>query len=472
MTALKPKHLKFLTLGMVKTSGRNSGNVVAAVVLLTAVSCALCLLILPELLRVCNLKIVKANNGLLQNASPDGLFSLGALPWIQHLQVQDDVPYVVDQVSSVLQHTRRPEVVKDTENASLEAEALASLRLALEMRQNGKEEKALRLFEHAFALYPSHPDILNHYGEFLEEHSKDVLKAEQFYSRALILSPGHSKAMVNRQRTLPIVEELDESRLNAIDIKRNHLINIPESNSALRRVKREAYFLHIYHTVALEGNTMTLSETRQIVETRLAVGGKSLMENNEVLGLDAALVFVNTSLVQKLGMLSLDDILAIHQRVMGFVDPLDAGKFRRTQVFVGDHVPPPPSEVPLLMQEFVEWLNSEEAMRLHPVRFAALAHYKLVYIHPFTDGNGRTSRLLMNLILMRAGFPPVIIRKQDRLSYYKYLEMANEGDVRPFIRFIADCTEKTLDVYLFATQEHPIPALENQRNYIKPTIIV
>lgn len=330
----------------------------------------------------------------------------------------------------------------------------------------------MKLFEHAFALYPSHPDILNHYGEFLEEHTNDVLQAEQFYSRVLLLSPGHSKAMVNRQRTLPIVEELDESRLNAIDVKRNHLINIPESDSALRRVKREAYFLHIYHTVGLEGNTMTLSETRQIVETRLAVGGKSLTENNEVLGLDAALIFVNSSLVHKLGALTMDDVLAIHRRVMGYVDPLEAGTLRRTQVFVGEHVPPPPAEVPLLVQEFVEWLNSEEALRLHPVRYAALAHYKLVHIHPFTDGNGRTSRLLMNLILMRAGFPPVIIRKQDRLSYYKFLEMANEGDVRPFIRFIADCTEKTLDVYLYATHEHPIPALENQRTPVRPVIIV
>ena len=105
----------------------------------------------------------------------------------------------------------------------------------------------------------------------------------------------------------------------------------------------------------------------------------------------------------------------------------------------------------MLMQRFVLWLNSPDNVALHPVRFAALAHYKLVYIHPFVDGNGRTSRLLMNLILMQSGYPPVIIRKQDRLQYYQALVTANEGDIRPFVRFIGECTERTLDAYISAT---------------------
>ena len=107
---------------------------------------------------------------------------------------------------------------------------------------------------------------------------------------------------------------------------------------------------------------------------------------------------------------------------------------RRTQVYVGDYIPPHPSHIELLMHKFIDWLNSPENRDLHPIRFAALAHYKLVYIHPFVDGNGRTSRLLMNLILMQSGYPPVIIRKQDRLKYYQFLETANEGDIRPFVR--------------------------------------
>ena len=106
-----------------------------------------------------------------------------------------------------------------------------------------------------------------------------------------------------------------------------------------------------------------------------------------------------------------------------------------------------------MVNKFVDWLNSIPTMSIHPVRLSALAHYKLVHIHPFVDGNGRTSRLLMNLVLMQAGFPPVIIRRADRDIYYNHLVTANEGDIRPFIRFIAHCTEKTLDAYLWASQE-------------------
>lgn len=104
------------------------------------------------------------------------------------------------------------------------------------------------------------------------------------------------------------------------------------------------------------------------------------------------------------------------------------------------------------MNSYVDWLNSEEAQGMHPVRYAALAHYKLVDIHPFSDGNGRTSRLIMNLILIRAGYPPVMILKHHREKYYEYLNLANKGDVRPFVRFIAKCTDHMLDIYLWSLQ--------------------
>lgn len=161
--------------------------------------------------------------------------------------------------------------------------------------------------------------------------------------------------------------------------------------------------------------------------------------------------------------ITINDILEIHKRVLGHVDPIEGGEFRRTQVYVGGHIPPGPGDLSILLRRFEQWLNSEQAMSMHPVKYAALAHYKLVHIHPFTDGNGRTSRLLMNTILMRFGYPPVIIPKQQRHKYYDFLQVANEGDTRPFIRFIADCTEKTLDLFLWATNElaHQVPLLSD-----------
>ncbi|XP_072938802.1 protein adenylyltransferase Fic [Epargyreus clarus] len=342
-----------------------------------------------------------------------------------------------------------------------DSEAVVSLNAALEMKKVGKTDKALKLFQHAFALSPKHADILNHYGEFIEDTKKDVVKADQLYTLALTNYPEHRGALMNRQRTASIVENLDREMLRKIDEKRDALSSIPENNSALRRAKKEAYFQHIYHTVGIEGNTMTLQQTRSILETRIAVSGKSIDEHNEILGLDAAMKYINSTLLYRLRDITMGDILEIHKRVLGHVDPVEGGHFRRTQVYVGGHIPPGPSEIQRLMSQFLEWLNSEDALDLHPVRYAALAHYKLVHIHPFVDGNGRTSRLLMNLLLMQAGYPPVIIAKQHRHMYYQHLQAANEGDVRPFVRFIAQCTERTLNLYLWATSEfsHMVPAI-------------
>ncbi|KAK9306118.1 hypothetical protein QLX08_003166 [Tetragonisca angustula] len=378
------------------------------------------------------------------------------LPMEGELNVYDESTLDVALPRSQLQ--RQLEIEN---SATSIAEALTSLHLALEMKLSGKQKKAIKLFQHAVALAPRHPDILNHYGEFLEHTQNDVIKANEYYVRALSFQPNHEGALINSQRTARVVEELDRRMLRRIDEKRNALSAIPDNNAALIRAKKEAYFQHIYHTVGIEGNTMNLAQTRAIVETRTAVAGKSIDEHNEILGLDAAMKYINATLVNRVGSISIKDILEIHMRVLGHVDPVQGGQFRRTQVYVGGHVPPGPGDIHYLMEEFALWLNSERAIRMHPVRYAALAHYKLVHIHPFSDGNGRTSRLLMNMILMQAGYPPVIIHKQHRHTYYENLQIANTGDVRPFVRFIAECTEQTLDLFLWATSEfsRQVPAL-------------
>jgi len=366
------------------------------------------------------------------------------------------------------------------DSISSTAEALNSLAAALEKKKNQKISKAKRLFLHALALAPHNPKILLHYGQFLEEegnHVHDLVEADHQYARAVAFSVSdidvQQKAIMARKRTASKVEIIDDQVLEQIDQKKARFLEVRADSAALRRAKKEAYIQYIYHTVGIEGNTMNLAQTRSILETKLAVAGKSIMEHNEILGMDSALKYINNTLVDKVGDITLQDILEMHRRVIGNVDPVEAGLFRRTQVYVGDHVPPPPTQVYMLVLRFVEWLNSPSAMSLHPVRLAALAHYKLVHIHPFVDGNGRTSRLLMNLVLMQAGYPPVIIRRSDRDEYYKHLVTANEGDIRPFIRFIAQCTENTLNAYLWASQEYITPetgeleSLELPRNLVE-----
>uniref|UniRef100_A0A0R3TJM8 Fido domain-containing protein n=1 Tax=Rodentolepis nana TaxID=102285 RepID=A0A0R3TJM8_RODNA len=269
------------------------------------------------------------------------------------------------------------------------------------------------------------------------EQAHNLVKAEGLYTKALISDPLNIRAVNNQKRMSSIVKEIDQQRYRKIDSKVARFYLVPDSDPGLKKVKVEHYFLHIYHSNAIEGNTLSLAQTRSLLETRLALGGKSLQEQNEVLGLDAAFKYLNNTLLTgTLTRISLGDILELHRRVLSFVDISEAGRLRKTQVFVGDHTPPPASMLPELMEELIDWVNSEEALALHPIELAALTHWKLVYIHPFYDGNGRTSRLVMNLILMRAGYPPAIVRKEDRSKYYEYLKSANEGDVRPFIRFI------------------------------------
>ncbi|TNM89596.1 hypothetical protein fugu_003830 [Takifugu bimaculatus] len=286
----------------------------------------------------------------------------------------------------------------------MELEAKAALQQALEMRKLGKREKAQKLLVHALSMNPEFVDALTELGTILEEE-KDVVQADHLYSKALAISPCNEKALVSKDRTLPLVEEIDQRYFGIIDSKVRRLMSIPKGNSALRRVMEETYYHHIYHTVAIEGNTLTLSEIRHIIETRYAVPGKSLQEQNEAIGVDAAMKYINATLLSRSGMMTLGDILEIHRRVLGYVDPVEGGRLRTNQVFVGHHIPPHPRDLQRHMEELVQWLNSEEALQLHPVEFAALAHYKLVYVHPFVDGNGRTSRLLMNLVLLQAAVP-------------------------------------------------------------------
>lgn len=110
------------------------------------------------------------------------------------------------------------------------------------MKLEGKNDKAAKLFKHASSLAPKHPDILNHYGEFLEETENNIMLADQMYFQALTYCPNHEKALLNRQRTSQVVEELERLMLKRIDGKRDQISGIPDSNKGLQRAKKEAYF--------------------------------------------------------------------------------------------------------------------------------------------------------------------------------------------------------------------------------------
>ena len=200
-----------------------------------------------------------------------------------------------------------------------------------------------------------------------------------------------------------------------------------------------------YNSNAIEGNTLTLAETKVILLHGVTVGGKLLNEHLEVLGhRDAMRLMMRLAQVQQ--PLEETSILELQRVILSRVQESDAGRYRTVRVRVtgSSRIFPNPLKVPELMTELVAQINAMLTRAEHPVLIAAAAHFGLVYIHPFADGNGRTVRLLMNLILLRHGYPPALLPVTKRLEYYAALEEANDGDMNDFNEFIAQITLVTL----------------------------
>ena len=205
-----------------------------------------------------------------------------------------------------------------------------------------------------------------------------------------------------------------------------------------------------YTSNAIEGNTLTRAETALVVEKGLTVGGKTLVEHLEASNHVAALDWVHEQVNKAPRSLAQRDILKLHEMILKGIDEENAGRYRNIAVRISGSsvVLPNPRKVPDLMDEFERWLVVP-LVDLHPVEQAAEAHYRLVTIHPFIDGNGRTARLLMNLILMMHGYPPAIIRPRDRIGYLNSLEKGQTGGTRDdYFRLIAKAVERSLDIYL------------------------
>ena len=205
-----------------------------------------------------------------------------------------DVQINYDPLRTIID--RNPKKHKQIEENKLEAEI--NLKAALDLKRAGKFEKAFKVFQHSLALSPNHPSILTEYGIFLESYNNDIIQADSYYFRALTYDPNHQRALTERQRTATVVQSIDEERLKRLDEKRDVLAQVDSNSAAMKRATKEAYILHIYHSVGIEGNSMTLSETRSVLETRMAVSGRSVDEHNEILGLDSAMKYVNASLVK------------------------------------------------------------------------------------------------------------------------------------------------------------------------------
>lgn len=218
-----------------------------------------------------------------------------------------------------------------------------------------------------------------------------------------------------------------------------------------------------YTSNAIEGNTLTRSETALVVEKGLTVEGKRLDELLEATNHAHALDYIRGLATGKPQDFTKLDLLNIHRLILESIDDENAGRYRRVGVRITGSLttPPEPVIVPELMERYIEQVRDPRAYE-HPAQFVAAMHHRLVVIHPFIDGNGRTARLLMNLLLMQAGYPPAIIRPEDRRAYIDAIaEGERTGRLDSFYDFIAQAVERSLDIYLDAVagRRTPMPVM-------------
>lgn len=221
----------------------------------------------------------------------------------------------------------------------------------------------------------------------------------------------------------------------------------PISKETLNSFKTAFNLEWVYNSNGIEGNTLTLRET-QIVLEGITVGGKTLKEHLEAINHENAILFLDNIIKDKKAITEWN-IKVIHQIVLKNINDENAGRYRNENVKIKGavHVPPDYVIVPELMEKLI--IKYENWKEYHPIIRAALLHGELVKIHPFIDGNGRTSRLIMNLSLMNSGYLPVIIKKEKRLEYYNALDKAHTtGDYTEFIKMINDAEVEILNEYL------------------------
>ncbi|MDW7776430.1 MAG: Fic family protein [Methanosarcinales archaeon] len=253
---------------------------------------------------------------------------------------------------------------------------------------------------------------------------------------------------------------IHEKLLSRILEKKNKLDSIrPLPGDSLKKLNEEMRLLHTYHSNAIEGNTLTLSETKLVLEEGITVGGKSLREHLETTNNAKAFDYIE-KIVGKKKKIDHITIQKIHEIVnAGILE--EAGRYRTKNVRItgAKKTPPDWSKVVQLMDVLIENIEKSEK---NPIETSAFLHHRFVEIHPFIDGNGRVARLLTNLYLIGLGYSPIVIKTEDRTKYYRYLKAADSGNPGPFANFIAKAIDEsfTLLLSIFGEEEELIPLKE------------
>ena len=220
----------------------------------------------------------------------------------------------------------------------------------------------------------------------------------------------------------------------------------PLSPNTLKSLHEQLVLEWTYHSNAIEGNTLTLKETKVVLEG-ITIGGKSMREHVEAINHKEAIDYVE-AIIHHQESLSEHVIKSIHQLILKNIDPSNAGVYRSENVLIAgaDHKPPEHLHIAEQMTTLVRQYQHFEG---HAIERATWLHSDFVRIHPFVDGNGRTARLLMNLDLMKSGFQPIIIKASDRLAYYEALDKAHtQGQIEDFLHLVIAAEKEAIEAIL------------------------
>lgn len=224
----------------------------------------------------------------------------------------------------------------------------------------------------------------------------------------------------------------------------------PLPNIALQKIKADLNLEWTYNSNSIEGNTLSLRETQLVLQEGITIGGKTLREHFEAYNHEKAIHYLYTLVDAKYSLRGID-VLSLHGLVLKNIEDEFAGRLRNGGVRIvgANFTPPNANKVSSLFDELISFIN-DNPLKLDDLVLATIFHHKLVWIHPFFDGNGRTVRLAMNLLLMRKGFPPAIILKNDRKKYYEALNQANKGSYHKLHLLMLQAIERSLNIYINA----------------------
>ncbi|XP_078695040.1 uncharacterized protein LOC144923987 isoform X3 [Branchiostoma floridae x Branchiostoma belcheri] len=304
-----------------------------------------------------------------------------------------------------------------------------AIRTAERAAQRGDVKTAKQSYKDAVTLSPWNAEVITKYGRFLESLGR-LEEADEKYARALSHAPNTTSAIQGRHRLLSVLDAQYRAVQSNISQKNDLVVQEIQKHTNSNTTDVSKILLNCFYRPFVISNYS--------VETKRG--------DDERIGITKAIDYIQSTLGDDK---TQPDVKEIHRRLLMKSNPQWAGRVRNLTVFVGPtHNPPGPDDVDSKMADFQKWLTSNKTLLMHPIERAAYAHHKLVHIHPFRDGNGRTARMLLNAMLLKSGYVPLVFSRHDRKQYVTHLMMSDgSGRLhgRAFTRHVADILDRSLD---------------------------